>query len=274
MAGSVIEPIRLMSDFTRLSRAALEAMAASGRALVACQRAMAAAGTTPLAEALQGAAAVYEWRHYPVDDIYDRASHAQYFYHAHPPGERPPLEGGEEHGHFHTFLRARGMPAGVSPLVMPEFAVADNPAAPKAPPIASAPQSAEGEAADPWSHLVAIAMDGAGAPLRFFTTNRWVTGETWYPAGDVARMLDRFALGDDAPPSPLLNRWIGAMLGLYRPQLCELLAQRDAAIMDWRRRRRAKVHVLDDRRLEVTSVLAIDLDAQIGQIGAALRRVA
>ncbi|HLI22947.1 MAG TPA: hypothetical protein VKV32_17625 [Stellaceae bacterium] len=252
-------------------------MAESGRALVECARAMAAAGSTPLAEALKGAGTIYEWRHYPEGDVYDPETHAQYFYHAHPARERAArdgarVEGGGEHGHFHVFLRARGMPPGVSPLVMPEFAVANNPAAPKAL-VPSAPQTAAGEEADPWSHLVAIAMDAGGAPLRFFTTNRWVTGETWYPAGDVARMLDRFALGDVAP-APLLNRWVTAMLGLYKPQLGTLLAARDAAVMEWRRRRRAKVHVLEDRRLEVTSTLEIDIEAQLAGIAAALRRVA
>jgi hypothetical protein len=289
-----------------LSRAALDAMASAGRALLECRRAMASSGTSPLAEALQGAAPIYEWRHYPGGDIYDAASHAQYFYHAHPPDERRAPDGGQEHGHFHTFLRARGMPPGARPLVMPEFAVANNPAAPKAPLIPSAPETAAGEEADPWSHLVAvannpaapkaplipsapataagekadpwshlvaIAMDATGAPLRFFTTNRWVTGETWYPAADVVQMLDRFALGEGGP-SPLLNRWIAALLGLYKPQLVELIGRRDAAVMDWRRRRRAKVHVLEDQRLEVTSVLPIDLDTQIAQIDAALRRVA
>ena len=116
-------------------------------------------------------------------------------------------------------------------------------------------------------------MDATGAPLRFFTTNRWVTGETWYPAADVAQMLDRFALGAGGP-SPLLNRWIAALLGLYKPQLVDLIGRRDAAVMDWRRRRRAKVHVLEDQRLEVTSILPIDLETQIAQIDAALRRVA
>jgi hypothetical protein len=262
-----------MSEFARLSRAALDAMAAAGQAFVAAQRAMAASGTSPLAEALQGATPIYEWRHYPAGDIFDPASHAQYFYHAHPPGERKAVDGREEHGHFHTFLRARGMPAGVSPLVMPEFAVANNPAAPKAPLIPSAPETVAGEEAEPWSHLIAVAMDATGAPLRFFTTNRWVTGETWYPAADTARMLDRFALGE-AGPSPLLNRWIVALVGLYKPQLAELLGQRDAAVMDWRRRRRAKVHVLEDQRLEVISTLPIDLESQLAQIDAALRRVA
>ena len=255
-----------------MSRAALDAMAAAGRTLIECRDVMTAAGTSPLAEALQGAAPIYEWRHYPGGDIYDPGSHAQYFYHAHPPGERRAPAGGEEHGHFHSFLRARGMPPGVRPLVMPEFAVANNPAAPKAPLIPSAPETAAGEEADPWSHLVAIAMDATGTPLRFFTTNRWVTGETWYPAADVAQMLGRFALGERGP-SPLLNRWIVALVGLYKPQLAELLAQRDATVMDWRRRRRAKVHVLEDQRLNVTSVLPIDLEAQIAQIDAALHRV-
>ena len=248
-------------------------MAAAGQALTECRREMAASGTSPLAEALQDAAPVYEWRHYPGGDVYDPASHAQYFYHAHPPGERRAAQIGEEHGHFHTFLRARGMPAGVRPLVLPEFAVANNPAAPKAPLVPSAPATAAGEEADPWSHLVAIAMDATGAPLRFFTTNRWVTGETWYPAADVARMLDRFAPGEGGP-SPLLNRWLAALLALYKPQLADLIAQRDTAVMDWRRRHRAKVHVLEDQRLEITSLLAIDIEAQIAQIEAALSRVA
>lgn len=248
-------------------------MAAAGDALTECRREMAASGTSPLAEALQGAVPIYEWRHYPAGDVCDPASHAQYFYHAHPPGEQRGAKTGGEHGHFHTFLRARGMPQGVRPLVLPEFAVADNPAAPKAPLVPSAPDTAAGEEADPWSHLVAVAIDATGAPLRFFTTNRWVTGETRYPAADVARMLDFFSFGADGS-TPLLSRWIVALLALYKPQLADLVARRDAAVMDWRRRRRAKVHVLEDRRLEITSVLAIDIEAQIARIDAALRRVA
>jgi hypothetical protein len=268
-----------MVDIARLSRATLEDMAEYGRALRACQTALAAAGSSVLGAALEGTDAIYEWQHYPHGDVHDPATHAQYFYHAHPARERSGADRGRserderEHGHFHTFLRARGMPPGVRPLLMPELAIADNPAAPKAPPIPSAPQNIEDDEGDPWSHLVAISMDAAGTPLRFFTTNRWVTGETWYPAADVVAMLDRFVLGPVAP-SPLLNRWLTALLGLYRPLLAELIGKRDAAVMEWRRRRRAKVHVFDDRRLEVTSTLAIDLDPHIELIEAALRRVA
>src|SRR5580698_3967364 len=119
-----------MSDFARLSRVALDAMAASGRVLRECQQVMATVGTSPLGEALQGASPIYEWQHYPPGDIYDPASYSQFFYHAHAAGERKVSDGKagdrragdgpDEHGHFHIFLRARGMPAGVSPMVMPE----------------------------------------------------------------------------------------------------------------------------------------------------------
>ncbi|HKT19579.1 MAG TPA: hypothetical protein VJR47_16135 [Stellaceae bacterium] len=266
-----------MVDLTRLSRAALEAMEAHGGALLDAERGLAASGGSVVAAVLGEAQTVYEWQHYPQGDVYNPITHAQYFYHAHPCDERPPHRAGKaeapaEHGHFHTFLRARGMPAGMRPLVLPELAIADNPAAPKTL-EPSAPENAAGEEADPWTHLVAIAMDARGKPLRFFTTNRWVTGETWYAAADVAAMLDRFAIAS-AAPEPLVGRWVTALIGLYKPNLAELLARRDAAVMDWRRRRRAKVHVFEDRRLEITATLDIDLARQIELVAAALRCVA
>ena len=61
---------------------------------------------------------------------------------------------------------------------------------------------------------MAIAVDPRGEPIRLFTTNRWVTGETWYRADDVIRMLDRFAISD-VDPSPTLNRWISAIFGCF-----------------------------------------------------------
>jgi len=124
---------------------------------------------------------------------------------------------------------------------------------------------------DKLSHLVAISMDSRGLPIRLFTTNRWVTGETWYGAEDVVRMLDRFAIGTGEPSRPL-NAWITAMFTLFRPQMHALLAARDAAIMTWRRRHRGRIHVFEDRRLDVTSLTAIDIEDQMRRVGAALKR--
>jgi hypothetical protein len=256
-----------MADLARLSRIELERMAACGRELADARRVLALTGDSVVSAALSGAPGFRAWQHYPEHDVCDPVTHAQYFYHAHAEGERP-----GEHGHFHTFLRERGMPEGVRPLVLPELAIADAPAAPLR--VPSAPQALPGEAEDSWCHLVAIAMDAEGRALRLFTTNRWVTGETWYPAADAAAMLGRFAIvGGGAPPAPL-NRWITAMIGLFRPEIAALLEARDAAVMGWRRRRRGKVHVFEDRRLEITSSLDIDVDAQRQRVEAALRRVA
>jgi hypothetical protein len=255
-----------MTDFTGLGRAALEAMALGGDAFLECRRALARTGATVIAEALGGASRLEEWAHYPAGDVYDPRSHAQYFYHVHPPAAHSE----REHGHFHAFLRPRGMPPGTRPLIMPELAIADAPAAPVAPP---APQPNQGADNDEISHLAAIAVDTAGEPVRLFTTNRWVTGETWYAAADVVAMLDRFTVGL-AWPSPVLNRWITALFALFRPQLIELVRARDEAVMSFRRRRRGKVHVFEDRRLEITSAVDIDVEEQIRRVAQALRQVA
>lgn len=249
-------------------RDALERLARCGEDVVRWRNALAHDGRTVVSTALGGATRIFHWRHYPAGDVYHPAAHAQYFYHAHPP--RPSAVAQGEHGHFHTFLRARGLGPGARPLVMPELAIAGHPASPvRTAPSAPAPTGAPDE---PWVHLVAIAMDRAGRPLRLFTTNRWVTGETWYGAPDIATSLDRFAFdGERASP---LDRWLTAMLGLFRPTIARLLTERDAVVMNFRRRRRGKVHVLEDRRLEITSSAVIDVDAEIRRIAAALRQVA
>lgn len=218
-----------------------ERMAAAAAAVRACRRGLAGG---VIAAVLAGADFA-EWHHFPPGEAYDPRSHAQYFYHAHAPAAG-------EHGHFHTFLRAEGMPPEAVPLLLPEIAVAN------APPPPGAPRKL-GER-DEVSHLIAIAVTGAGEPVRLFTTNRWVTGETWYRAEDVIAMVDRFEITGDHP-SALLNHWLGAMLQLFRPQIAMLLRQRDAAVMHWRQRRRSPV--FEDRRLETPSSIAINLDSQL-----------
>jgi hypothetical protein len=206
--------------------------------VAACRRALVARPGGIFAALAAVPGAVVDWQHYPPGDVYDPQSHAQYFYHAHPAGSRA----AGEHGHFHTFLRAEGMPPGVAPLVLPETAL---------PGAAPPPQAAP---------LKRGALDHRGEPIRLFTTNRWVTGETWYRADDVIHMLDRFAL-DNAGELTLVNAWLSAVLRLYRPQIALLLRTRDRTIMNWRRRRRT--NVFEDARIEVTSSLDIDLDEQL-----------
>ena len=236
-----------MTDFGLLSRGEWQVMAEAAREVLNCQRVLTKTGDNIVGEILRGAGTFYEWRHYPQGDIYDAEYHAQYYYHAHPEEER--VSG--EHGHFHTFLRPLGMPPGVHPAPLPDL---------KEP-------SSENEAL---SHLVGVSMNRAGLPIRLFTTNRWVTGETWYAAGDVVRMLDCFVI-DHARPSWPANRWITALMRMFRPQIVELLHARDAEIH--RRRRIApEINVFEDRNLEVTSEMRVSIEDQIARIELALAR--
>ena len=217
-----------------------------------CRRALADRGR-PLWREAVGSAPIEPWRNYPDGEVYDPRTHAQYFYHCHADAAGRQIAENDEHGHFHLFMRAEGMPPGVAPLLLPELAVADVPLPPQAAPLKRGGR-------DEISHLVAIALDVAGEPVRLFTTNCWVTGETWYGASDVIAMLDRFTIGNDR----LLDRCIAAILRLFRDEIAELLRERDAVVMAWRRRRRS--NVFEDPRLEIASSIAIDLDARLAEV--------
>jgi hypothetical protein len=236
-----------MADFGLLSRGELQVMAEAAREVLNCQRVLTKTGDNIVGEVLRGAGTFYEWRHYPQGDIYDAEYHAQYYYHAHPEEER--VSG--EHGHFHTFLRPLGMPPGVAPAPVPDL---------------KEPES-EYEAL---SHLVGISMDRAGLPIRLFTTNRWVTGETWYSASDVVRMLDCFVINHARPSWPA-NRWITALMRMFRPQIIELLHARDAEI-NRRRSIAPQINVFEDRDLEVASEMRVSIEDQIARIELALAR--
>ncbi|MFM2043918.1 MAG: hypothetical protein RLY86_2494 [Pseudomonadota bacterium] len=234
-------------DLDTLPFEELEALGTAAREITLCTRILAKTGDNVVGEVLRGAGPFYEWRHYPSNDVYDPEFHAQYYYHAHPPEER--VEG--EHGHFHTFLRPLGMPEGVRPVPLPDLA----------------PDEDGNEAL---SHLIGISMDKSGRPIRLFTTNRWVTGETWYAAADVIRMLDGFVV-DHARPSWPLNRWITAVVRIYRPVIAELLWRRDGRIADWLAGHPDR-NVYEDRALEVTSEVDIALEEHVQRVELALRR--
>lgn len=216
---------------------ALERQAEAAAEVVNCIRVLEKSGSNLVAEVLEGREFI-EYDHYPPDDVYDPETHAQYYFHAH-----PQTRGAwNDYGHFHTFLRPRGMPQDVHPFPVSDAATGD----------------------DALSHLIAISMNREGRPVRLFTTNRWVTAETWYTAPDVIRMLDRFTI-DLSRPSWPLNRWISAMFILYRDEIETLVRQRDGAIGDWMRDHPGE-DVFEDRALEATSGMAIDLDKKLADI--------
>lgn len=246
-AKQVSEPFNLPRprkiDLARLPASRLKDMEAAADEVIECCRALAHTGGNLVGELLRDVETFFEWDHYPDGDVFDHQSHSQFYYHAHPQGER-----GNEHGHFHTFLRPAGMPARVKPALVPDFEPPE-------------------DASDALSHLIAVSMDEFGVPIRLFTVNRWVTGEVWYTAADVRAMLDCFAI-DHAQPSWPVNRWISAMIRLYRPQIGALLDARDAAVEAWSAAYPDR-NVFEDRDLDMTSMLDIDIDDHIARIRAA-----
>jgi len=182
--------------------------------------------------------------HYPAGDVYDEESASQYYYHAHRP------ESGE-HGHFHLFMRA----AGIHPEMVPVAGVTDV-------------ERPLGE--DAICHLIAISMSPDGLPCALFTTNRWVTGETFYAAEDVVGLLDRFNI-DHVSPCLATNQFVSALVSLFRPQIERLVHQRDLRIAAWSREV-AEGDVYEDARLEVTSHTQIDIDTQLDELERELER--
>jgi hypothetical protein len=234
----------LNAALARRSRAEIEAMAAAGAEVGENMCLLAKAGANVVGQCLAHQGTFYQLDHYPKGDVFDAEFHSQYYYHAHR------KEAGE-HGHFHTFLRAPGMPPGVQPV-----------------PCKGKITRPMGK--DALTHFVAISMDAPGNPIGLFTTNRWVTDETFYAAGDVISMLERFRI-EHTWPCLAVNRWITAMLKLFRPQIEALLIERDRTVAQW-----AAIHpgreVFENRELEVTSATAIDIDKQIAAVTAALTR--
>jgi hypothetical protein len=114
-------------------------------------------------------------------------------------------------------------------------------------------------------------MNRAGYPIRLFTTNRWITADNWYTADDVIKMLDRFEM-DLAWPSWPANIWIGAMMRLFRPQIEELVRERNSAVADWQDQH-PDDDAFEDRGCDITSVRKISVAAQINRVNKALDSV-
>jgi hypothetical protein len=226
-----------------LPRATLEAMLAAGEEALNCQRVLKKTSSNIVADILRHQGTFYEWNHYPKGDAIDWETHSQYYYHAHPKDLRP-----GEHGHFHTFMRYGGMPEGMEPVPL------------------DIPQKTNENRIG--AHLVAVSMDKKGYVTKLFTVNRWVTDETFYPAHQVARMLENFEM-DHAHPSWPTNRWLTAVMILFRPQIRHLLAERDVCLDRWKADHPDIDH-FEDRELEVTSEMDVNLNAQIDAVKAAL----
>lgn len=159
-------------------------------------------GRPSLLEGFLPASGAKCWAHYPRSDARDAHCGSRWYFHRHSAGRRE----GREHGHFHLFLHRSQLPSWVEPQVWPP----------------------EREACKAHvAHIAALSVDAAGAPQRWFTTNRFVTNEFLYCARTMIAHLPEFNVersGADAD----LGGFLTAMVALYREEIADLLLERDA----------------------------------------------
>lgn len=138
-----------------------------------------------------------------------------------------------EHGHFHLFVR-----------------------------------NLAGESS--FSHLAGLSLDDQGWPLRWFCTNRWVTGEHWLPAPQLIAALACFQPRTAGRLAPVA-RWLAAMVQLYAGVLAGLLHRRDRLVA--RRLAHTPAETLfEDRRLDVITATQVALPARLQRLAGLARR--
>lgn len=182
---------------------------------------------------------VHFWAHYPDDDARDEDTRSRWYYHVHAPGDRDP----GEHGHFHLFLHRTQIDSSARMVVQP----------------------AEGEdAAAHVTHIAGLSIDHQGIPVAWFTTNRWVTDEFMYPAQTIIDHLDRYCV-DNTPEDHQVNRFLTAMVALYRDELAAMLLARDDKLSAIAAGGKGDEAYETDNA--ILSTVNIDLDAKIDTLG-------
>jgi Domain of unknown function (DUF6969) len=229
--------------FEKFTEDQLIAMHEAGAEVLECFRVLAKAKSNTVAEVLRNQGEFLQWDHFPKGDVVDWESHSQYYYHAHTKAGRP-----GEHGHFHTFMRYKGMSKKLKPMAL------------------EIPQEDNDDRIG--SHLIGISMDKKGFPIKLFTTNRWITDETWYTGEEVISMLGDFEI-DHTYPSWATNRWLTGMVRLFRAQIEDLILKRDKKIKMWQKKHPGK-DVFEDRDLEVLSQCKVSVEEQIRGLEKAL----
>lgn len=126
-----------------------------------------------------------------------------------------------EHGHFHLFKRH-----------------AKNP--------------------EKFHHLIGIALDPKGVPVRIFTTNQWVTGESLLGASTVLRLLKNFNVSAKGRMSPLA-KWINAFTKLFYAEMEKLIVERDRVIENLVKKMGSRSVALESKKHHVVTQCKIDL---------------
>lgn len=111
-------------------------------------------------------------------------------------------------------------------------------------------------------HLVGIALNQKGLPVRLFTTNQWVTGENIESYDLVMKSIKGFHMATKGRMAPV-SKWVGALLQLFAAEIELLLEERDLRIKKLAADHGNLEAALNSRRHHVLSECQIDLISQL-----------
>ena len=120
-------------------------------------------------------------------------------------------------------------------------------------------------------HLVAIGMDARGQVNKLYTFNRWGAGDTYFPAGKLKEFLPKFKIGPQTGMDARVHAFVNNLLALFGPEIEHLCDERDATFERYREKHNG-ASPYEDRDLEITSALPVELEAQIGRLAAEMER--
>ncbi len=186
-----------------------------------------------------------QWAHYPEDDVIDRSTGYQYFYHSHSPEDRQ----NTEHGHFHLFARMDSEKHEIEANTETKFL--DK--------LKSTPVRQSNNV-----NLLCISLDAKSLPISMSTVNRWVTEDHLLSWNSTLSLLKGFHIS--TPGYETVNQWLEAMLGLFLPEIVDLLVQRDLKLATLAESNNHQNDLLEDKNIELLSETVIDIDQKIAAI--------
>ena len=119
------------------------------------------------------------------------------------------------------------------------------------------------------AHLVAIGMTRKGRVNKLYTFNRWSPGDTYFPAQTLKSFLPRFGIRYVKELDPRLHAFINNAMVLFHPEVELLFDERDETFRRYRERNNGR-SPYEDRSLEITSSVVVDVKVQMARLRAEL----
>jgi hypothetical protein len=111
---------------------------------------------------------------------------------------------------------------------------------------------------DGFHHLIGIALNQRGLPIRLFTTNQWVTGEEMADSAMVIKSIRGFEMVKKGRMA-LVSRWVSALIKLFSAEIERLILERDQKIAQLVAEMGNRELVMNSRKHHVLTECKIDL---------------